>query len=116
MPRTRTTTGAVLVTCGGRRCQALGATGTAALREAVRSTSGAVMIRSQGCLGPCVWAPVALVAPRLGDGGELVATTMLGPLHRPTDVDRLADWVRHGGPDAAPLPAGLRPLVRHDLR
>ncbi|GAA3384066.1 (2Fe-2S) ferredoxin domain-containing protein [Cryptosporangium minutisporangium] len=113
--RTRTTTGAVVVTCGGRRCQALSGGSPETLRAAVRNTAGAVLIRSQGCLGPCVWAPVALVAPRQGAGGPLLAATLLGPLHRPADVGSLADWVRQGGPDTTPVPPDLRALVRHEL-
>ncbi|WP_157017874.1 (2Fe-2S) ferredoxin domain-containing protein [Cryptosporangium arvum] len=106
----------VVVTCGGRRCLALRPdASTDLLRAAVRETSGAVLIRSQGCLGPCVWAPVALVAPRSDPGGGPLAATMLGPLHHPADLHSLADWVRGGGPSAAPLPAQLRDLQRRDL-
>ena len=90
-----------VVICDGHRCRALqGRTDTGvaegeavtllgALRQKVRATRRAVLIRS-GCLGACDKAPVVLLSLR----GGPVEGQLFGPVEQPGQVRAVLNAVR----------------------
>ena len=116
--------GCTVVVCGGLACSTSPNDQTKNLRQLGRvigRSSGGVLIRSLGCLGPCGHAPVVTVTGRLGPhaGRERTQTECPGPagitvwttLTEPGQLDRLKVWIEAGGPGVAALPDELDPAV-----
>lgn len=102
-----------VVVCDGHRCRALrGRTDTGvadgeastllgALRERVRRSRHAVLIRSR-CLGVCAQAPAVCVIRRAAPQPHAGTGALHGPVEGPGQVRRLLDAVPLDGDDAAP--------------
>ncbi|EMY35116.1 hypothetical protein D477_006011 [Arthrobacter crystallopoietes BAB-32] len=106
--------GPALILCAGHRCSALLRRDPLAdheeqLRQAVRSTSGAVMI-SAGCVRACALAPVAAVARSSGTG-RLGPAVWLAGIDDPQRSLGLQRWIRAGGPDDGSRPQKNLPPV-----
>ncbi|MEU4563443.1 (2Fe-2S) ferredoxin domain-containing protein [Actinoplanes sp. NPDC023936] len=92
--------------CCGHRCAALGhrtdtgvgageaATLLGVLREAVRRTRNAVLVRSE-CLGACTVAPAVAVISGVPAG----AGRLFGPVESPAQVSRLLESVARADRD-----------------
>ena len=112
--------GCTVVVCGGLACSASPNDQTENLRQlrrVIARSTGGVLIRSLGCLGPCGHAPVVTVTGRFGPhaGRERTQTDCRRPagitvwttLTEPGQLDRLKAWIEAGGPGVAPLPDEL---------
>lgn len=102
-----------VVVCDGHRCRALRArtdTGVAdgeastllgALREQVRRSRNAVLVRSR-CLGVCAQAPAVGVIRRAAPQLHAGTGALYGPVEHPGQVRALLDAVPVDGDDDAP--------------
>ncbi|WP_422771426.1 (2Fe-2S) ferredoxin domain-containing protein [Plantactinospora sp. WMMC1484] len=101
----------MVVLCDGHRCRALrartevGPLGVGGdlfdvLREVVRGSRGAVLVRGQ-CLGACHRAPLVLLLRNAGPNGGDRRGLLVGPVERPEQVAEVVDLVRQadGRPD-----------------
>ncbi|PZA20446.1 hypothetical protein [Modestobacter versicolor] len=114
------TGGPLVALCVGHRCAALRrlsgtADGVDRVAEAVRSTSGAVLVTA-GCLGGCDRAALAALARRAPGTGQPGPAVWLSEVQTPERTAGLVAWVTAGGPGvggagAGPLPASLRTAV-----
>lgn len=96
----RASTAVTVVLCDGHRCRALrsrtdtgvahgeGATLLGALRERVRRSRHAVLIRGD-CLGVCAQAPAVLVVRRAAARARAGAGTLFGSVESPGQVCEL---------------------------
>nr|WP_156002989.1 (2Fe-2S) ferredoxin domain-containing protein [Streptomonospora sp. PA3] len=70
-----------------------------------------VPLRTSTCLGPCFQANVVVVQPS-SEGRERGGRPVwLGEFSEDGLIDDLGDWIREGGPGAAPLPEALAARV-----
>jgi hypothetical protein len=116
--------GCTVVVCGGLVCSTSPNDQTENLRQlgrVIARSSGGVLIRSLGCLGPCRRAPVVTVTGRLGpcareerartDWRRPAGITVWTTLTETGQLDRLKAWIEAGGPGVAPLPDELDSAV-----
>jgi hypothetical protein len=113
--------GPLLVVCDGHRCRGLhalrrGEEGPwSVLREAVRRTRGAVLVRNP-CLGPCHLGALAVLGWTRAEPGA--RTLALPAVDDPDRLEALAAWlpspgVRPSVLDGAALPEDLAPVRRY---
>ncbi|ROO60477.1 hypothetical protein EDC02_2360 [Micromonospora sp. Llam0] len=96
--------GLTVVYCDGHRCHALRHRScsrapdresqdlAAALREAVRCSHGAILVRA-GCLGVCHRAPALLLVSRTESAGQ--RGKLIGPVEEPGQLDAVVELIRH---------------------
>lgn len=109
VPQGRSAAGVTVLLCGGHRCHAVrhradaavpperGVTLLGVLRESVRQTRHAVLIRTD-CLGVCARAPAVGVIRPAGSSGEANRGTLFGPVESPAQVRGLLAAVVAGDP------------------
>ncbi|WBB54709.1 hypothetical protein [Verrucosispora sp. WMMD573] len=89
--------GVTVIYCDGHRCHALRRAGgseapadyVGAVREAVRSSRNAVLIRA-GCLGACHRAPALLLLSSAAGGRP----ALIGPIETPRHRQAVVDLIR----------------------
>ncbi|MCZ2839442.1 hypothetical protein [Modestobacter sp. VKM Ac-2985] len=111
--------GPLIALCVGHRCAALRrlagtADGVDRVAEAVRHTSGAVLVTA-GCLGRCDRAALAGLAHRSAGTGRPGPALWVSEVQTPERTAGLVAWVTGGGPGVAgtatDLPECLRTAV-----
>jgi hypothetical protein len=112
--------GPLVAVCVGHRCAALRrlagtADGVDQVADAVRRTSGAVLVTA-GCVGACDRAAVAGLARRAAGSGQPGPAVWLSEVQTPERTAGLVAWVTAGGPgvggpSAGALPDCLRAVV-----
>lgn len=71
------------------------------------ATAGHARLRTSECLGPCDDSDVVVVVPAPAGRRTGGRSVWLRRVLDAGTADRVADWVRAGGPGLAELPAGL---------
>ncbi|WP_164702581.1 hypothetical protein [Modestobacter sp. KNN46-3] len=108
--------GPLVALCVGHRCAALRrlagtADGVDQVAEAVRHTTGAVLVTA-GCIGACDRAALAGLAWRKPGSGRPGPAVWLSEVQTPERTAGLVAWVSAGGPGVAGPTTGLPDCLR----
>ena len=124
-PRTPTDQGGPVVTvCAGPRCAALWlrhsdpgtelfeVPGLGAIREAVRTSRGGVLIRT-ACVGRCHDGPLVATGHRAGGAASTTGLRWIGGADTTDTADVLTAWVAAGGGTSPATPGTSARARRH---
>lgn len=122
-PRPRPALGMTIVYCGGEACTPADLPVRDRLREVVRRSRHAVLMRAPCVLG-ALGCPAGLGSGARRDGLIVVqpcstaerdsrgAAIPIGPVRTPADLDTVCAWLLDGGLDPGTLPERLRYRIR----